>query len=85
MVKPLYLISLSGLCQVIGVQKHTMKGWVDDYNIYIPKAKINDVTYFELEAIDIIKFIKKYTEQKHEKIKIRKMLANMTFVLNEEL
>ncbi len=84
-MKTLYLISLNGLCQIIDVPRHTMKGWIDDYNMYIPKAEIDDTTYFELEAIDIIKFIKKYTDQKQEKVKIQTMLANTTFVLTEEL
>ncbi|MGJ9457318.1 MerR family transcriptional regulator [Oceanobacillus sp. CF4.6] len=84
-MKTLYLISLYGLSQIIDVPRHTVKKWIDEYEIYIPKAKINDVTYFELEAIDVLKFIKIYTEQKLEKIKIENMLANTTFVLTENL
>ncbi|MFC4022422.1 MerR family transcriptional regulator [Oceanobacillus longus] len=84
-MKTLYLISLYGLCQIINVPLGTVKKWIDEYDTYIPKTKINGVTYFELEAIDVLKFIKIYTEEKLEKIKIENMLANTTFVLTEEL
>ncbi len=77
----MYLISLNGISQIIGVPQDTVEKWIKDFSSFIPKSKLNHALYFELEAIEVFTFIKDCFEQNYEKLRIRRMLANTNFVL----
>ncbi|WP_337019878.1 MerR family transcriptional regulator [Oceanobacillus massiliensis] len=77
----MYLISLNGISQIIGVPQNTVEKWIKDFSSFIPKSKLNHAIYFELEAIEVFTFIKDCFERNYEKLRIRRMLANTNFVL----
>ncbi|GAA0614453.1 hypothetical protein GCM10009001_34670 [Virgibacillus siamensis] len=70
------LLSVNGLCHLVGVPQDTIMNWVEDFNFYIPEKNFQNVTYYHSEAIDVLKFIKKCKEQGYEKKQIMEMLTN---------
>lgn len=78
-VKTLELLSINGLCHIVGVPQSTVANWIEDFNVYIPEKRQSNVTYYHPSAIEVLKFIKKCKNQKHQKQQIMEMLANKNF------
>lgn len=83
-VKTLELLSISGLCHIVDVSQNTAANWIEDFNVYFPEKKQNDVTYYHPEAINVLKFIKACKNQNYQKPQIMEMLANQDFPITEE-
>lgn len=83
-MKTLEFLSINGLCHIVGVPQNTAANWIEDFNVYIPKKKHRDVTYYHPEAIDVIKFIKKCKSQKYQNQQIMEMLENNNFPITVE-
>lgn len=73
------LLSINGLCHIVGVPQNTAITWIEDFNFYIPEKKLQNVTYYHPEAIDVLKFIKKCKDQEYQKTQIMEMLASRKF------
>lgn len=63
----------------VGVAKSTVADWIEDFNIYIPKSKQGNVTYYRPETIDVLTFIKQCREQNYQKQQIMEALASNDF------
>ncbi|TFJ93278.1 MerR family transcriptional regulator [Lentibacillus salicampi] len=72
-------LSKESLSHIIGVQKNTLEQWIEDFDVYIPKTKLNKVTYYRSDGIEVLKFIKECSDQDYERQQIREMLATSTF------
>ncbi|MFC3040799.1 hypothetical protein ACFOGI_11125 [Virgibacillus xinjiangensis] len=78
-VNTLELLSINGLCHVVGVPLDTGARWIMEFKEHIPTSKQNDATYYHLEAIDILGFIKACKEQHYSSDQITEMLENKCF------
>lgn len=78
-MKTLELLSINGLCHIVGVPQDTAEHWIEDFTIYIPRTEHRDGLYYHLEAIDVLKFIKECKNQNYQKPQIMEMLANKCF------
>lgn len=83
-MKTLELLSLNGLCHIVGVPQDTAANWIEDFNFYIPETKQKDITYFQPEAINVLQFIKECKNQNYRKQRIMEMLANEEFPVTVE-
>ncbi|WP_010529774.1 MerR family transcriptional regulator [Lentibacillus jeotgali] len=77
-------LSKDSLSHIIGVQKNTLEQWIEDFNVYISKTKLNNVTYYRPDGIDVLKFIKECSDQDYDRQQIREMLATSTFPVRLE-
>ncbi|HLR63572.1 MAG TPA: MerR family transcriptional regulator [Lentibacillus sp.] len=77
-------LSIESLSHIVGVHKYTLKKWIQDFNVYVPKTKLNNVTYYRPDGVDVLKFIKQCKEQNYERQQIREILANSTFPIRLE-
>ncbi|GGJ88431.1 hypothetical protein GCM10007063_08670 [Lentibacillus kapialis] len=77
-------LSKESLSHIMGVQKNTLEKWIEDFNVYIPKTKLNNVTYYRPDGIEVLKFIKKCNDQDYDRKQIREMLATSTFPIRLE-
>lgn len=75
-MKILELLSISGLCHIVGVTQSTAEHWIEDFNAYIPEMKQKDVTYYYPEAIGVLQFIKESKNQRFQKPEIMEMLTH---------
>lgn len=79
-MKTLELLRKKDLHPRIGVPKSTVADWIEDFNIYIPKVKQENVTYYyKPEALDVLWFIKQCREQDYQKNQIMEMLSERGF------
>jgi DNA-binding transcriptional MerR regulator len=58
--------------------------WIEDFNIYIPKAKQGNITYYRLETIDVLMCIKHCREQNYHKQQIMEALTTKGFPVTVE-
>ncbi len=79
-----HLVSLNGLSQITGIPQHIVENWIHDFNCDFLQKKLNHRIYYELEAINVINFIKDCKKKRYGEMKIRTMLASRTFVFTEE-
>ncbi|WP_449355299.1 MerR family transcriptional regulator [Virgibacillus natechei] len=75
-MKTLELLSMFGLCQIVGVTEITAEAWTKDFNNYIPKTSQWGTTYYHPEAIETLKFIKACKNNNYQTQQIKEMLAN---------
>ncbi|UJL45638.1 MerR family transcriptional regulator [Virgibacillus sp. NKC19-16] len=75
-VNTLELLSINGLCQIVGVTEKTAADWTNDFNNYIPKTSQWGTTYYPPEAIETLKFIKACKNKNYQTPQIKNMLAN---------
>jgi DNA-binding transcriptional MerR regulator len=68
----------------VDVAKSTVADWIEDFNVYIPKVKQGNVTYYRPETIDVLLFIKQCREQNYQKHQIMEMLTNKGFPITVE-
>ncbi|GAB4074181.1 hypothetical protein GCM10028778_16840 [Barrientosiimonas marina] len=68
----------------VGVAKSTVADWIEDFNIYIPKTKQKNVTYYRPEAIEVLNFIKQCRERNYQKQQIMELLADQGFPVMAE-
>ena len=73
------LLRKKDLHPAIGVAKSTVADWIEDFNVYIPKTKHGNVTYYKPETIDVLLFIKQCREQNYHKQQIMEMLSEKGF------
>ncbi|WP_175631837.1 MerR family transcriptional regulator [Virgibacillus siamensis] len=73
------LLSINGLCHTVGVPQNTVIHWIEDFNFYIPETHFQNVTYYHTDAIDVLKFIKRYKDKGYQKTQIMYMLENSVF------
>ncbi|MFZ0446509.1 MAG: MerR family transcriptional regulator [Bacillus sp. (in: firmicutes)] len=73
------LLRKKDLHPVVGVAKSTVADWIEDFNVYIPKTKHGNVTYYKPETIDVLLFIKQCREQNYHKQQIMEMLSEKGF------
>jgi DNA-binding transcriptional MerR regulator len=83
-VKTLDLLRKKDLHTSVGSPKSTVADWIEDFNVYIPKVKQGNVTYYKPETIDVLKFIKKCRDQNYHKAQIMQMLADKGFPITVE-
>ncbi|WP_188725660.1 MerR family transcriptional regulator [Lentibacillus populi] len=83
-VKALELLNLHGLCHIVDVPQSTAENWIEEFNVYIPKAEKQDVIYYHPEAIDVLKFIKQCKNQNYKKASIKKMLGDRSFMVTKK-
>lgn len=82
-VKTLELLTINGLCHILNVSKSTLKKWMDDFNVYIPKSESQHETYYHPESIDVLKFIKMCKFQNYPNPQIKEMLTNRNMPVME--
>ncbi|MBY7144346.1 MerR family transcriptional regulator [Virgibacillus sp. NKC19-3] len=75
-VNTLELLSINGLCQIVGVSEHTAANWIENFNTHIPQTTELGVTYYHPEAIETLKFIKACKNKNYQTEQIKEMLAN---------
>lgn len=75
----MYVISLSGMSKVIQAPVYKIWEWMDAFHSYIPTKKLNQMIYFEIEAVEILNFIKEKMEENHDLLEIRNQLGDMNF------
>lgn len=68
----------------VGVAKSTVADWVEDFNVYIPKTKHGNITYYKPEAIDVLLFIKQCRDHNYQKHQIMEMLSEKGFPITVE-
>ncbi|MFC2949431.1 MerR family transcriptional regulator [Virgibacillus sediminis] len=73
------LLSINGLCHIVGIPLDTGVRWIMEFKQYVPTSKQSDATYYQLEAIDILNFIKACKEQNYSNDQITEMLDNKCF------
>jgi DNA-binding transcriptional MerR regulator len=83
-VKTLELLRKKDLHPAVDVAKSTVADWIEDFNVYIPKVKQGNVTYYKPEAIDVLLFIRQCREQNYQKHQIMEMLADKGFPITVE-
>ncbi len=84
MVKTMELLRKKDLHPEVGVPKSTVADWIEDFNVYIPKVKQGNVTYYRPESIDVLKFIKQCRDQNLQKPQIMELLAKKGFPITVE-
>ncbi|QKY68417.1 MerR family transcriptional regulator [Lentibacillus sp. CBA3610] len=80
----LEFFSIESLSHIIGVHKYTLKKWTQDFNVYIPKTKLNNVTCYRPDGIDVLTYIKQCSDQGYDRMQIKEMLAKSTFPVRLE-
>lgn len=83
-VKTVELLRKKDLHPAIGVAKSTVADWIEDFNVYIPKTKHGNITYYKPETIDVLLFIKKCRDHNYQKHQIMEMLAEKGFPITVE-
>ncbi len=78
-VKTVELLRKKDLHPAVGVAKSTVADWIEDFNVYIPKTKHGNITYYKPEAIEVLAFIKQCRDQNYQKHQIMEMLAEKGF------
>lgn len=78
------LLRKKDLHTAVGSPKSTVADWIDEFNVYIPKTKQGNVTYYKPEAIDVLKFIKDCRAQNYDKAQIFELLAKKGFPITVE-
>lgn len=78
-VKTVELLRKKDLHPEVGVAKSTVADWIEDFNVYIPKTKHGNITYYKPEAIEVLLFIKQCRDQNYQKHQIMEMLAEKGF------
>jgi DNA-binding transcriptional MerR regulator len=78
-VRTLELLRKKDLHPEIDMPKSTVADWIEDFNVYIPKVKRGNVTYYRPETIDVLKFVKQCRDQNYQKPQIMEMLAKKGF------
>lgn len=73
------LLRKKDLHPVVGVAKSTVADWIEDFNVYIPKTKHGNITYYKPEAIEVLLFIKQCRDQNYQKHQIMEKLAEEGF------
>ncbi len=54
----MYVISLLGMSKVIQAPMYKIGEWLDSFKGYIPTKIVDQITYFEIEAVEVLTFIK---------------------------
>lgn len=64
--------------------KSTVADWIEDFNVFIPKVRHGNVTYYKPETIDVLLFIKRCREQNYHKQQIMELLSEKGFPITVE-
>ena len=83
-VRTLDLLRKKDLHPAVEMPKSTVADWIEDFNVYIPKVKQGNVTYYKPETIDVLNFIKKCREQNYQKHQIMQLLTEKGFPITVE-
>ncbi|WP_152657249.1 hypothetical protein [Oceanobacillus sp. CFH 90083] len=75
----MYVISLLGMSKVIQAPIYKIWEWLDAFKAYIPMKTIDQITYFEIEAIEVLIFIKEKMEEEYDLMEIRELLGKRSF------
>lgn len=78
------LLRKKDLHPAVGVAKSTVADWIEDFSIYIPQLKKGNVTYYRPEAIDVLRFIKRYRDDNYQKQQIMEALSDNGFPVTVE-
>ncbi|WP_179134551.1 hypothetical protein [Oceanobacillus timonensis] len=74
----MYVISLLGMSKVIQAPIYKIWEWLDIFNGYIPTKTMDQITYFEIEAVEVLTFIKEKIEEEYDLLEIRELLGKKT-------
>ncbi|PGT71810.1 hypothetical protein COD86_21485 [Bacillus cereus] len=72
------------IIEKIGIAKSTVSDWIEDFKIYIPTVKRNNVIYYRPETLNILLDIKKLRDQNYSKDQIHDMLNDKGYPINVE-
>lgn len=75
----MYVISLLGISKVIEAPIHQIRTWINVFGSYIPMTSLDQMLYFEIEAVDIFLFIKEKIEEDHDWKEIEHLLQHIMF------
>lgn len=76
----MYVISLLGMSKVIQAPMHKIWEWMETFQAYIPTKTVDQMIYFEIEAVEVLTFIKEKLEEKYDLLEIRQLLIKKGFV-----
>ncbi|GIO25013.1 hypothetical protein [Oceanobacillus sp. J11TS1] len=80
----MHVISLLGMSKVIQTPMLKIWEWMDTFKAYIPTKTIDQIIYFEIEAVEVLTFIKEKLEEKYDLMEIRQLLGK-TFLKSWEM
>ncbi|GLO66932.1 MULTISPECIES: hypothetical protein [Oceanobacillus] len=75
----MYVISLMGVSKVIEAPVHQIKKWIQLFGSYIPMTFMDQILYFEIEAVHILSFIKEKIEEEYDWTEIESLLEHTVF------
>ncbi|GGP14320.1 hypothetical protein GCM10011346_37810 [Oceanobacillus neutriphilus] len=76
----MYVISLLGMSKVIQAPMYKIGEWLDSFKGFIPIKIVDQITYFEIEAVEVLAFIKEKMEEEYDLMEIRQLLKNKSFI-----
>lgn len=59
--------------------KSTVADWIEDFNVYIPKIKQGNITFYNSDTIEVLLFIRKCREKNYQKNQIMQLLSENGF------
>ncbi|PFS66416.1 MerR family transcriptional regulator [Bacillus thuringiensis] len=68
----------------IGIAKSTVSDWIEDFKVYIPTVKRNNVIYYGPQTIKILLDVKELRDQNYSKDQIHELLKDKGYPINVE-
>ncbi|EEO3834819.1 hypothetical protein COE65_28975 [Bacillus sp. AFS051223] len=78
------LLRKKEVIEKVGMAKSTISDWIEDFKIYIPTVKRNNVIYYHPKTINILLDIKELRSQNYSKDQIHKILNDKGYPINVE-
>lgn len=72
------------LHEPLEVPKSTIADWLTEFHVFIPTIKHGNVTYYKMETLDVLKYIKSLRERNYSKPQIMVMLSEKGFPITVE-
>ncbi len=78
------LLRKKDVVEKVGLPKSTVSDWIEDFKIYIPTVKQNNVTYYRPEAVKLLLEVKEMRGQHYLKDQIHQIFQDKGYTIQIE-
>ncbi|MGE6620024.1 MerR family transcriptional regulator [Bacillus mycoides] len=79
------LLRKKDVIERVGIPKSTISDWIEDFKLYIPTIKQNNIVYYRPETIKILLEVKELRNQNYSKDQIHQMLNEKGYTIQVEI
>ncbi|WP_148417100.1 hypothetical protein [Oceanobacillus jeddahense] len=67
------------MSKVIQAPMYKIWEWLEVFKAHIPMKTIDQIPYFEIEAVEVLMFIKEKIDEEYDLMEIRELLTKRSF------